>query len=72
VEFDVAWERHVETGIDPQCELKAFFISVADLMTTKLASGSPQDIAEVAALRSAAESQTERNEKMLPEPNEPK
>jgi len=72
VEFDTAWERRVESIIDPQRGLKAFFISAADLMTTKLASGRPQDIADVDALRSAAKSQAGRNEKMPPEPNGPK
>ena len=62
-EFDEAWERRVESVIDPQSGLKANFISGADLMTTKLAAGRPQDIADVAALRSAAESQLQWNKK---------
>lgn len=56
VDFDAAWERRVEGIIDPQSGLTAFFISSADLMAAKLAAGRPQDIADIAALRKAAES----------------
>ena len=72
VEVEAAWERRVESIIDLQSGLKAFFISAADLMTTKLASGRPQDIADVAALRSAGKSQAEQNKKTPTEPNGPK
>jgi hypothetical protein len=52
VDFAAAWERRVETEIDP-CGLKANFISAADLIASKLASGRPQDIADVDAIRKA-------------------
>ena len=55
VEFERAWLNRVETTIDPDSGLKAFFISGEDLITNKLASGRPQDLADIAALRKAAE-----------------
>jgi hypothetical protein len=57
VDFDAAWERRVETVVDPATGLKANFISAEDLITSKLASGRPQDIADADAIRKAAESQ---------------
>ena len=55
IDFEQAWSNRVETTIDPDRNLKACFISSEDLITNKLASGRPQDIADVAALRKAAE-----------------
>jgi hypothetical protein len=60
VDFDAAWEKRVEGVIDPQSGLTAFFISGSDLMAAKIASGRPQDLADVDALRKAAESQGPR------------
>jgi len=57
VEFDGAWGKRVETTVDPETRLKAFFISREDLIAGKLASGRPQDLADVDAIRKAAESQ---------------
>ena len=57
IDFDAAWERRTETMVDPESELKAYFISRDDLIAAKLASGRPQDLADVDALRRAAESQ---------------
>jgi hypothetical protein len=57
VDFDAAWEKRVEGIIDPPSGLTAFFISGSDLMAAKIASGRPQDLADVDALRKAAESQ---------------
>jgi hypothetical protein len=57
VEFDAAWERRVQGVTDPESGLTAFFISAADIVTAKIAAGTPQDLADVAALRKAAESQ---------------
>src|ERR1022692_2561263 len=51
VDFDAAWERRVEGVIDAKTGLKAFFISSADLVAAKLASGRPQDLADVDAIR---------------------
>ena len=59
VEFDGAWERRVEDVIDPASGLKASFISREDLIAGKLAFGRPQDLADVDAIRKAAESQTQ-------------
>jgi hypothetical protein len=57
VDFDAAWERRVESVIDPATGLKANFISAEDLIASKLASGRPQDLADADAIRKAAESQ---------------
>jgi hypothetical protein len=51
VDFDRAWENRVEGIIDPASGLTAHFISRADLMTSKVAAGRPQDLADVEALR---------------------
>ena len=56
VDFDRAWENRVESVIDLESGLKAYFISSPDLVAAKLAAGRPQDLADVAAIRKAAES----------------
>ncbi len=66
VDFDAAWESRVEGVIDPRSGLTAFFISCADLVTAKLAAGRPQDIADVAALRMAAETRAPQGGKKKP------
>ena len=55
VDFDAAWEKRIEGVIDMATDQKAFFISSDDLIAAKLAAGRPQDIADVAAIRQAAE-----------------
>jgi len=62
IDFDAAWERRVEDVIDAASGLKANFISRDDLIAAKLASGRPQDLADVDAIRRATES-TERMKK---------
>ncbi len=57
VEFQTAWERRVEAVIDPEKDIKAFFISASDLIATKLAAGRPQDLADAAAIKKAIEAQ---------------
>ncbi|MGB0122531.1 MAG: DUF6036 family nucleotidyltransferase [Silvibacterium sp.] len=54
VDFDRAWDRRVEAVIEAQRGVKAFFISGEDLVTSKLAAGRPQDLADVAAIQKAA------------------
>jgi hypothetical protein len=66
VDFDRAWEKRVEGVIDRASGLTAWFISSPDLMAAKLAAGRPQDIADVAALRKAAESQAPRSTRKEP------
>ena len=56
VDFDAAWERRVEGVIDKAAGLKAYFISKDDLIAAKLASGRPQDLADVSAIQKALES----------------
>ena len=53
VAFDQAWERRVEGVIDSASGLKAFFISKADLVASKLAAGRTRDLADVEELREA-------------------
>jgi hypothetical protein len=57
VDFDAAWERRVESIVDPASGLKACFISRDDLISAKLAAARPQDLADVHAIRKATESQ---------------
>lgn len=52
LDFDTAWSRRVEGVIDPS-GLKTNFLSRDDLITTKLASGRPQDLADVDAIRNS-------------------
>ena len=59
VDFDRAWEKRVEGVVDTATGLTAYFISDSDLMAAKIAAGRPQDIADLTALRNAAESRTE-------------
>ena len=47
--------RRLEDVIDPATGLKSNFISREDLMGTKLASGRRQDLADVEAIRRAAD-----------------
>jgi hypothetical protein len=53
VDFDAAWERRIEVVVDTATGQKANFISAADLIASKLASGRPQDIADADAVKQA-------------------
>jgi Nucleotidyl transferase of unknown function (DUF2204) len=55
VDFDAAWENRIESTIDSASGLKAYFISGTDLIAAKLAAGRLQDLADVEAIREAAE-----------------
>jgi hypothetical protein len=68
VNFDVAWERRVEHTVDAQTGLKAFFISRDHLIAAKLASARPQDLADVDAIRKAAENLQPTTPKKSPGP----
>ncbi len=57
VDFDTAWEKRVEAEIEQG--LKVLFIDTESLLAAKLAAGRPEDLADVAALRSAARVITE-------------
>jgi hypothetical protein len=57
VDFDAAWERRVEVVIDTATGLRANFISVGDLIASKLATGRMRDLADVEDIRKAMESQ---------------
>lgn len=69
VEFDAAWLRRVEDVVDAATGLRASFISRNDLIAAKLASGRAQDLADVEAIRKAAESQSPSREDRPAEPN---
>ena len=56
VEFDEAWQHRIEDVVDAATGLQAFFLSKNDLIAAKLASGRPQDLADVDAIRRATES----------------
>ncbi|MGA9867006.1 MAG: DUF6036 family nucleotidyltransferase [Acetobacteraceae bacterium] len=60
VDFDAAWKRRIEAVVDPASGLKASFISADDLVAAKLATARPQDIADVDAIRKAAQSRPTR------------
>ena len=66
VDFDAAWERRVEDAIDPATGTTANFLGRGDLIAAKLASGRQQDLADVEAIRKAAESRAPRDEKKKP------
>jgi len=69
VDFDAAWERRVETVVDPATGLTANFISAEDLIASKLASGRLRDLADVDEIRKAQESQQPKpSKKKPPEP----
>lgn len=53
IDFEEAWANRFEAVIDPASGMRTFFISSDDLIRNKLASGRPQDLADVAALRQA-------------------
>jgi len=57
IDFDAAWERRLGHVVDPASGLKANFISREDLIAAKLAAGRTQDLADVEAIRKAAENQ---------------
>lgn len=60
ISFDQAWANRTTGVIDET--LSAPFISREDLITNKLASGRPQDLADVDHLRRAASAETQRIE----------
>jgi hypothetical protein len=66
VDFDAAWERRVEAVLDAETGLTAFIISRDDLIAAKLASGRPQDLADVSAIQQAMESQGPQSARTKP------
>jgi hypothetical protein len=69
VDFDAAWERRVETLADEKTGLRVNFISAEDLITAKLASGRPHDLADADAVKKAQ--QLRPAKKNTPDPNVP-
>ncbi len=57
VDFDAAWLRRVEVVFDRETGLRANFISREDLLAAKRAAGRRQDLADVAAIEKASQSQ---------------
>lgn len=58
IDFDAAWEKRVEVEIGKG--LRVHFIDADSLVKSKLASGRPEDVADVAVLRQAAQSLTKK------------
>jgi predicted nucleotidyltransferase len=61
IDFETAWENRTRVKVDETRKLFACFISDDDLITTKLAAGRPQDLADVAALRKASRAKGQRD-----------
>ena len=57
VDFDAAWEKRVDGIIDVGIGLTAHFISIEDLIAAKLAAGQLRDLADVEAIREAADTE---------------
>lgn len=53
VDFGHAWPRRVISVVDFVTQQTAAFISAEDLLSAKVASGQPQDLADASALRQA-------------------
>jgi hypothetical protein len=60
VDFDSAWGARTEVPVEPEGGPTACFLSLNDLIASKLASGRPQDLADVAALRQSAQGSSTR------------
>ena len=56
VDFDRAWRGRALQTIDEATDLQVAYISAEDLIAAKLASGRPQDLADVDAIRKAQSS----------------
>ena len=54
IDFEMAWSRKISMTIDKKMKSKAWAVSSEDLITSKVAAGRPQDLADVAALRAVA------------------
>jgi hypothetical protein len=69
IDFDAAWEKRIEAEIDKG--LKVLFIDMESLLAAKLATGRPEDLADVAALRQAARVVTEPKtaKRKMPKPS---
>jgi hypothetical protein len=63
VDFDDAWMHRETVVIDPASGLTAFFISKADLISSKLAAGRTRDLADVEEIRDADAKQRREHEK---------
>ena len=63
VNFEEAWARRIEGVIDAKSGLKAFFISRADLIASKLAAGRMRDLADVEEIREAETSRENEGER---------
>lgn len=61
VDFDTAWQNRIESLVDPASGLTAYFISAADLIAAKSASGRPQDLADAEAVRKAIEAKQSKS-----------
>ncbi len=60
VSFQEVWGNRVESVVDPETGLSAYFISANDLLASKIASGRPQDLADADAIRQAIAAREKR------------
>jgi hypothetical protein len=69
IDFDSAWEKRIDAEIDKG--LKVLFIDMESLLAAKLATGRPEDLADVAALRQAARvvKESKTGKRKRPEPS---
>ena len=65
IDFALAWARRIEAPVDADHSVIAPFISIDDLLAAKLAAGRAQDLADVAAIRTA-QSVSERSNATKP------
>jgi hypothetical protein len=69
VDFNTAWERRVESVVDKQSGLTAFFISKQDLISAKVAAGRARDLADVEEIFAAERSDESVNEPATGDPS---
>lgn len=62
VNFDEAWARRIESIVDEESGLTAFFISRDDLILSKLAAGRLRDLADAEDIRESTANLPERGE----------
>jgi len=67
VDFEAAWLRRESMTIDKKNKVRAWVISCEDLIQSKIAAGRPQDLSDVAALRTAADVVTKPKSKAKPD-----
>jgi hypothetical protein len=70
LDFEDAWLRRVESVLDANTGLKAYYVSKDDLIAAKLASGRLRDLADVEAIQDADRSFDIPNANAKPSPRQ--